>query len=401
MSNKKIKILLVLVERKFGLGSSRKWKNGDFEKLSFDINQKTKTLISVATLKRIFGKVQVSEGYQPNISTLDALKDFADYDISINKYEKQKSNRIRIAVVTLAVIIVTGMFIFLGRYNEPKNIKAVLSVESIEGKCPSTVSFSFKIPKSENDVFLNPGNGNNTIAVSKVNEASVFYPFPGLFEARLSQNEMTISKPANVLVQTDGWQAFAYYFENIPDKRYHPIPLQKATTNGYFHPEARLLYGLGLDTTKLISTRLDNYKLTDLSVDNFVYASKLKNDSFWPGMRCYAAIVTVQGTLGKIQFKLVGNGCSVYSHLIYGDKRILKQSELSKLAVDIGDWQEIELTNAHKKMSLMVNQKKIFEDSYEQSMGKLVGTSIEFHGSGTIESVDLHAKDFAVFQYRN
>ena len=66
-----------------------------------------------------------------------------------------------------------------------------------------------------------------------------------------------------------------------------------------------MIGGLGLDTTKVISTRIDNYKETHFSADQFSYRAELKNDTFWPGIRCYSAIITIQGSEGKIELKLV------------------------------------------------------------------------------------------------
>ena len=64
--------LLRQIEIKFGRGVSSEWKNRDFEDLNFEINKKTKTVISALTLKRIFGKIKTTDDYIPQKATIKA-----------------------------------------------------------------------------------------------------------------------------------------------------------------------------------------------------------------------------------------------------------------------------------------------------------------------------------------
>jgi len=74
-----LEICLRRVEDKFGRDSHEKWVNSDFNDLSTDIFLKTKVSVSGGTLKRIFGKTKTSEGYRPQLATLDALSVYLDY----------------------------------------------------------------------------------------------------------------------------------------------------------------------------------------------------------------------------------------------------------------------------------------------------------------------------------
>jgi len=71
----KIRACLNLIETKLAWGDSDKWNTQDFEKLSALIEDDTSVLLSVTTLKRIWGKIKYDSS--PNVKTLDALTQFA------------------------------------------------------------------------------------------------------------------------------------------------------------------------------------------------------------------------------------------------------------------------------------------------------------------------------------
>jgi hypothetical protein len=67
-----------LIEEKLAWGSSEHWQNQDYEQLSERIFEVTNTTLSISTLKRVWGKVQYKS--TPNLSTLNALAQFAGYE---------------------------------------------------------------------------------------------------------------------------------------------------------------------------------------------------------------------------------------------------------------------------------------------------------------------------------
>src|SRR5690606_39197337 len=66
------------IEEMLGWGSSESWVNRDFEALSARIESATHVKLSVATLKRIWGKVKYTS--HPTLTTLDALALFMGYE---------------------------------------------------------------------------------------------------------------------------------------------------------------------------------------------------------------------------------------------------------------------------------------------------------------------------------
>jgi hypothetical protein len=67
-----------LVEDQLGWGQTEQWRSYDFEKLSGKIHEKTGVVLSISTLKRIFGKVSYESS--PSVTTLNTLSQFVDFE---------------------------------------------------------------------------------------------------------------------------------------------------------------------------------------------------------------------------------------------------------------------------------------------------------------------------------
>ena len=73
-----IKKCLQLIEERLNWGPGLNWANYDFEKLSSAIEDKTGVVLSITTLKRIWGKIKYD--HSPTLTTLNTLARFLDYD---------------------------------------------------------------------------------------------------------------------------------------------------------------------------------------------------------------------------------------------------------------------------------------------------------------------------------
>ncbi len=67
-----------LIERKLGWGPSDDWQNQDFETLGTRIFEETQVVLSVSTLKRVWGKVKYDS--LPSLTTLNTLAVFAGFE---------------------------------------------------------------------------------------------------------------------------------------------------------------------------------------------------------------------------------------------------------------------------------------------------------------------------------
>ncbi|WP_430933369.1 hypothetical protein [Saccharicrinis sp. 156] len=396
--------ILKQVEKKFNRGRGVNWKNRDFEDLSFSVHQQTKVLISVATLKRIFGKVKTDANYSPQESTLEALANYTEFDFTTNP---KKSSVKYIWYLVPLLIIVIGFFYTISFDNNKTLIKnspiqATIQLVKTEGNCPTTAYFDLEIQETQDSVFIDFGDNSEFHQVNHQKAISHFYAYPGQFEAKLRSRGEVIARSDKILVKTNGWQAFTYYYFGDYNaetrKRYYPVPLEKAVKSNVFHVSPKTISSLGIDTTEIISVRLDNYKKTGINGDLFTYKARLKTSSFWPAVRCYSTYVVVVGTSGEISFKFVGEGCSTYSS--YGISEIKRtglEEDLSSLVVNRNEWFDVEITNQSKNVQLLVNNKEVFAGEYKNSIGEIVGTTVEFHGSGSVDHVKLFVEEECVF----
>ncbi len=393
--------LLRFIEEKMNQGRREDWTNGDFDRLSNQVRKETKVYLSTATLKRIFGKVQVKKGYTPHRSTLEALKQFVDYE-KRSRIEELKDQQRRRQItgwgLGMAGILIVTLAIFLWPspgHSDSTSVRGSIDLDRLEGSCPSTAFFNLELDSLPGfRVKFGDESPKQQITPKSSQKISHFYAYPGLFRPQLWFRKQLLAHTEPVLVETQGWQAFAHLYkvEVNTEHRYHPIKLSESLEDGVFHPSKAELAKAGLDTTDILVVRLDNYAPLGVSADEFVYQARLKNDEFWPGVRCYSIIVLIQGTEAKVEFKLVAEGCSGYAQATLGDSTLKFQVDLLPLALDVGKWNTFEVSNKESQVSLKANGEELFSGSYAGSLGEIVGTSVIFHGSGSVDYIKLSAR---------
>lgn len=387
--NKRLRSIKKGVIAKFKKGKPGSWRNRDFEDLSFEVRKATRVLISAATLKRIFGKNKTSESYFPQESTLEALESYAGEHIP----KTIKIKKWVLSGVLVSVFFIGFILFMLLRIPSDKNSNffADLSVDKVEGNTPATAFFNLNIPASEASVFISFGDGHpDQIVPEGVKSLSHVYNYPGLFDVILKRNGEVCSDTLNVLVPTEGWQALAHYFQQDYTDRLYPVPLSLAVGADGFHPTGRDLASIGIDTTQIVVLRLDNFRRTASNGDNFLLKTRLKNSRYWPAIRCYSAFITVVGEKGLINLKFTNEGCSGFGEFVLGETTGRgSDSDLSGLSMDIKEWNDIEVENSNKALAVKVADETVFRHSYEQSIGNIVGVSLQFHGSGYVDYFEL------------
>ncbi len=381
------------------------WKNKDFEVLSNQIWESTNTLISAATLKRIFGKVYTPNDYTPQEATIDALARYCNFvepesleveDAVVAVTTTAGSNRSFFSAkfgLYLAVAFVFLLSIVLYTYFQNGNKRAIASLQLVkkDGNNPVTAHFSVQIPDGKDSVFLDKGDGIKLIPIPpNSKQISCFYEYPNVYFAHLRTRKKVLSDTLVYKHLTNGWESLAYYFHQDLRERYVPMPMNLSVVGDCFHISKGLLHTMGLDTTKIIVTRLDNFKNTNVCGDDFQMSTTLQNTQYWPGVRCNTTIVQVKGSKGTIAFSLVNNGCSYWSYYQMGEITVSGQNEdIGFVSLPLNNWANIRIVNQQKRVQLFCNGKSVFNGLYQQTIGELVGVSIIFHGSGYVKNISL------------
>jgi|GEM_PF-752316 len=420
--------ILRQTELKFGRGSSKNWINRDFEDLSFQIKRSSKYTISALTLKRIFGKIQTSDDYLPQKATQQALEIYAEYkenkvqvdSINANEIatedseedkqildtesntntqsdlkttETRSKKRTSTYLLILATIAACILIIFVFRTkNDTNTLRGSIKLIKTEGENPKTAFFEYTTPNTTDSfkilfdeeypaVYIPNGTGV---------KSTYYFQYPGLFKVRMMHNYQAISDTISVFVPSNGWQASAYYFDQKYSERYFPIDLTKCFTSGTFHPTKKVLSASSLDTSRIAVVRLDNFKKTGVNGDNFTLNTTLKNPDQWSGIRCNSIFLYVQGSTGTIRFRFANPGCSYWIDYILSEKTITnKNKDLSDFTFNINYWQQFRFENQNKKVALYINNKLRFTDTYQKSIGEIVGVTVLFHGNGYLKNYSL------------
>ncbi len=416
--DKRLELILSHVEAKFNRGTSSEWKNRDFEDLNFEILKKTKTTISALTLKRIFGKIHTSDDYFPQKATYNALMIYSGLDssafdtvpemivpsseiqpeqpvssVDIASESAVKPHKYRPFIWASLLVVAASVLYFTFAQRRQSAPKGRFVLHKTEGFNPMTAHFDYSTPNT-NDSFriLFDDNFPPIDIQSGKGKTSYYYQYPGLFKARLLAGKQVISDTVPILVQTNGWQALAYYFEQKYKERYFPLSVARYS-EGVFHPTPTEYAKVGMDTNKIVVLRFDNYRPTNVSGDSFSLQTEFKNSDTFSGIRCNSVYLVVCGRNGMVHLRFANPGCSHWLYYELSEKKENNDTkDMSLLTFDLSKWQTIRVENKNKKVQFYVGNVLKFTDTYTKSIGEIVGVTLIFHGSGYLRSFNLKDK---------
>jgi hypothetical protein len=407
VKNIELKVILELIESKFGRGSSKNWINRDFEELSFEISKATKTPISSHTLKRIFGKLKTDEYYLPQKATFTALKQYCNFEdaqriktepqINIDKSDAPKQNQINykkfkfIVVITLFVSLATFIYFFIYK-NTDTTIKGHIKLISTEGQIPTSAQFEYSTPNNKDScsICYDPNFEPIQVPNGKNLKSNYYYQYPGLFKVRMWCKDKIVSQSIPVYIQSKGWEAFGSYTFKKQFDRFYQLNLKKCIQNSVFSPTKKVLFKAGIDTTRLAEVMLHNYFPTNINGDNFRLETTLKNSDEWIGSSCNSVFLIIAGSKASIQLHFANPGCSYWIHCRISEKKMDKSNEnLKKFTFDMSHWQHFDIQNKNKQINILVNNTLRFSCSYRESIGEIMGVTIRFQGNGYLKDYRL------------
>lgn len=403
-----LKIIIKKCEQKFGRGSSENWKHNDYIDFSKLIFEKTKTSISHNTLKRIFGKLATDEFYLPQQATVDALIEYSDFDVneSISEVldpevsvveEKEfafKSSTKRKCIAFLAVIILSISVIAYWIYKSSgfNGNEINLRLTSFEGKLPKTCFFDVNSTNIPDSIFIDFGDRSSLVHLEP-NQKSVSHTYflPGVFDVNIT-NRVKKSIKAKVYVDTNKkWYALGFQRQRLIPKNYYAFLATKNQDSLFYVPNKEL-QKQGIDTIQPFFIRVCNYSPIKHSADSFVFETTFKKDTKDNGIVCNGLVFKISGSDNYIRFNFVNSGCSSRIQNVISDKTIDGVTQnLSPFVINFEKWNTIRLINQNKKLTLFVNDSKIYETTYNVSLGELRGLFLEFERNGFIKKCELRS----------
>jgi hypothetical protein len=416
------------VETKLGWEEGSSWTNHDFQALSTKIHEATGVNLSVATLKRIWGKVKYDS--KPTITTLNTLAQFTGYENwrdfkqKHNGLEHQgiipekpaqvtqntlpgaglsgwRKNVWRFAIIGAAVC--GGiLFILLNAGTRSRGMEIIPAQYSFSSKkivskgVPNSVVFDYDAAASPTDTIYIQQSWDErlrTLVSRDQHQHTSIYYTPGFFQAKLVIGN-TIVKEHNLLINSNGWLALVkqnpvpVYFKDEDFRRSGmlSLPLNKLRENNIpFQPET--------PWTSYYNVR----DFGDLNTGNFVFETDVRSDYKEGSGICQRVQILLLTEGDVIIIPLSIKGCVSDLSLLFGTSADGKKVDLSSFGCDLSQWVKLRCEVKDKKGKITINGQVAFENEFTAA-DKIVGLIYRFQGTGSVNEVKLSADDKVVYE---
>ncbi|MDZ4709855.1 MAG: hypothetical protein SH818_15755 [Saprospiraceae bacterium] len=421
MEKELIDLCLAQIEDKLSWGPNAEWSNYDFEKLSEEIQSKTQVVLSITTLKRIWGKVKYENA--PSLTTLNTLARYNDYeDWRCFKFKVRKNPE---STVSLPVPIFqngaalanqTGistikrnkkfvpLYLSLGlvgmislyaltsiSFKKEKPLAPNPDLFSFEANkvltrgLPNSVVFHYDASRALSDaVFISQTwDVRRKVRVDKSKtDHSAIYHYPGYFRAKLIIDSVIV-KTHDIQIVTDGWLALVENGNN-------PVCFKKSD---FERPDLVEIdeptlakYNLTLLPESPKIRFFNQADLGPLLNDNFIFETTLKNPHQTGDNVCQYVQVLIQCKDDIIIVPLSAPACIGDLRLSFAGAQIQsKEADLSGFGCDLSQWTHLKIVTQDRFVQFFVNGKKAYELTFPHDPTDIVGVQFRFNGVGSIK----------------
>jgi len=393
-----------LIEEKLAWGHSSNWQAQNFDTLSELIFQETNVMLSVSTLKRIWGKVRYKS--IPNLSTLNALARFAGYpnwrslvnsSDSLDSSGKVALSKIKSTkkVWLFVSLMVVGILIgFMVQRKSSKQLfynSIAFNSRPVSTGIPNTVIFKYDASQSNADsVFIQQNwDERRRVRVDKDRHehASTYY-LPGYYRAKLILND-SIVKEHDVFIESEDWMGILIK-GSVP--AYLPQSIYKHI--GYLGIIQKDLKQDSSDYNLAAPEFLLTHVNKSLQVDskNFLLTLGIQNTYNHPSTPCKHTKLMLLGTNGVIIIPLSKPGCVGELKLRIGEQLMEGSStNLSAFGVDFSRSVSLKCMAASGRIKIELNNKTVYEGEFTKGIGEIIGVRASFQGTGNISSFVLRS----------
>jgi len=421
MEKELIDLCLSQIEDKLSWGPNADWSNYDFEKLSEEIQSKTQVVLSITTLKRIWGKVKYENA--PSLTTLNTLaryvdcEDWRSFKLKVSKKPEAtislplpvyhngaevlkptatapvKSNK-----KFVPLYLSLGLFGIISLYaltslslKKEKPVTPDPDLFSFEANkvltrgLPNSVVFHYDASRASSDsVYISQSwdvRRKVRVDKSKTDHSAIYY-YPGYFRAKLIIDSVIV-KTHDIQIATDGWLALVengnnpVYFKKTDFEKPGLVEIDEPTLKKYnlsLHPES----------PKIRFFNQDN--LGPLLNDNFVFETKLKNPHQTGNNVCQYVQVLIQCKDDIMIVPLSAPACIGDLRLSVAGAQILsKEADLSGFGCDLSQWTHLKIVAQDKFVQFFINGKKAYELTFPHDPTDIVGVQFRFNGVGSIK----------------
>jgi hypothetical protein len=402
-----------------GYTDSSRMTQRDFEHISTVMEKKSGIVISSTTIKRL---ANGAFSRLPQVATLNAIahyfgfKNWQEYKASegttVEEFTSHqdttevtihKRPAIRYVFGLLLIPVIAVIFLMSRTKNDFGNLdKAVFTAhKNTDNKIPNTVVFNYNIDSVNADSFFiqQSWDHNRRVQIYKNHYTltDIYYE-PGYHIAKLIAND-SIIKAVEVSIPTDHWVFYAN--ENKYNYATEYIKAENYISNGVMGISKAMLLQNNMDITKTMFY-INAYFPTkqDVSGDNFVLKTRVRINEVKNNL-CPFLELEIFCQRNYIILKSTDKGCASNAGMQFGNKVIDgKEADLGNISFDVKEWNDIELLVKNKNVTVKINDKVVYETSYEISTKNIAGLAFISNGLCEVDRVDLTGND-GVIVYRN
>jgi hypothetical protein len=405
----KLNKCLSLVAEKSGLGDSSQWTKRDFEQLSMLIEQKTRIILSVSTLIRLYRK---TSGRNPQKITLDALAQFVGFDhwhaystcadvtgsgVPANQAagipEKRVPVKLYVAgsAILLLAIVLGILVVVSNRPVNPADVTFRIPNREITG-IPATIQGEYDLGKHKPDklwlqLYWNP---KETIDLDPgLNRTSAIYCYPGVHVCKLIADSKVVGEQ-KVFIKTPGWSTL------LRHSGLQLVPLyirnSEIISNGVLQVTESMVNVQNLAPNSEILTSY--YYVNDLGPiysNDYILSGRISNPATTLGTQpCSFCTVIILGENGKHFFTIGDLGCSANFKLSFsGADTMTDHPELTAFEYVSGGWIPFRSVVTGNTVVIYSGKTKIYSSGQVADIGKIKGIHFNFSGLGAIDEVKL------------
>lgn len=397
-----------LIEEKFHFENENgTLRQRDLEYLADSIEERSSIKLSLSTLKRLWKK---DFDQTPHPSTLEGLVSVLGYKnwqefksqralISSTPFlSKKKNARLfnRWMLFALVPALAVLFWLIAFRFSEPK-IKPVVKGtiiftgnKTVANGVPSTIIFNYDVSNIKADSFFFQQSWDNREKVRidpKGHYHSNIYYYPDFHRAKLIANDSVV-KQFNVHITTDGWMPlFRYsYMDKVPVylKNIHPI------SNGSLHVSRNDLLASRVTPDKDYLLSYYNIReFENVSSDNFSLDTKFMCDSN-SSVVCPGLQLMIICESSAFFVSIMNKGCETNAAIQMGEIfHDGSKNDLSSFGRDMHQWQHLEVRVVGKKATIYLDEKPVYNITFKNDFGKVVGLSYHFNTTAAVDYVKL------------
>lgn len=401
-SEEDLTALVRLIEQKLNWGEGDDWSVHEFEALREKILADTGQVLSVTTLKRVWGKAKQENS--PSKSTLNILAQFAGFENWNHFREGQGAPEKPIKTETfwrrnwwlglllllpvLGVLLQSNLF-RTGALSQGEINRIVFSARPTSDSFPNTVNFQYDIGELESSDFeiQTSSSPDKTIGLrQKKGNISDLYYYPGYFHAQLLYKGEPVKKQSFQLA-TNAWQALIKKSSlNFPiylsDDQIRQDSILGLLENNF---EA-LNQSQDYITVQLVN-------LSDeprFSGNNFSFSSIFRLASPFDNSPCKVTTIILHSNRGNISFGFGIPGCTGDLNFDFLGENISGNTvDLAGFGISPKKWINLKALNQDKQFTISVNGTSLLEYAHNKDIGRIGGVSFVFDGIGEIKQAEL------------